>query len=354
MMKNLKIILFAALSLPLISCASVVKNKVNSPYYPITVDLITVSSSYDETKVAPLKKNLESLGMTVKTRYFDQTVSDLGYVNLDDNRIQSFLNALKAPDSDVVWFIRGGAGALNLLPALEKHKTELSDLPTKPIIGYSDVTAIHHFLNNSLGWPSVHGIVAAYNHEVDELNNLKPKHAPEKGDSSNGRETIADLHQALFNGVHYKRLLPLNEAAKHGVEGELRGGNLTLFQATMGTRYQADLSGKILVLEDVNEGYRKIDRVLHQLEYADNLNAAGVIFGQFHPLDANDAERLIYKAVLENYAERVSIPVYYYPYIGHGLYNKPIFFGKKATLSCEGKNYCQLQQDKLIDTKGRS
>ncbi|WP_169303048.1 LD-carboxypeptidase [Thalassotalea mangrovi] len=345
----MKLMTRSALIAPLLllaSCSSNAEKNAVKPYKPLTVDLISVSSSYDETKVDSLKENLEMLGMKVNTRYFDQTISDLGYVNLDDNRVTSLINAIKAPDSDLVWFIRGGAGALNLLPALEQYTDELKQHPAKPIIGYSDVTAIHHFLNNIVGWPSVHGIVAAYNSEIEAMSD-EPK-LPEKEDTSNARESIARLHQSLYEGVYYDRLLPLNDAAKQGVSGELRGGNLTLFQATIGTRYEADLTDKILVLEDVNEGYRKIDRVLHQLEYADNLNAAGVVFGQFHSIDANDAERLIYKTVLENYAKRVSIPVYYYPYIGHGFYNRPVFLGKTAELACAGKNYCSLKQEKLL------
>ncbi|QDP01961.1 LD-carboxypeptidase [Thalassotalea sp. PS06] len=345
----MKLAILTALVAPLLlltSCSSNAEKKAVKPYKPLTVDLISISSSFDETKVESLKEKLERLGMKVNTRYFDQTISDLGYVNVDENRVASLINAIKAPDSDLVWFIRGGAGALNLLPALEQYKEELKQQPGKPIIGYSDVTAIHHFLNNSVGWPSVHGIVAAYNREIEDMS--EEPVVPEKEYTSNARESIARLHQSLYEGVYYDRLLPLNDAAKSGVSGELRGGNLTLFQATIGTRFEADLTGKILVLEDVNEGYRKIDRMLHHLEYADNLNAAGVVFGQFHSIDAKDEERLIFKTVLENYAKRVDIPVYYYPKIGHGFYNHPVFLGKTAELACVDKNYCSLTQDKLL------
>ena len=313
----------------------------------ITIDLITVSSSYDETKVDALKETLESLGLIVHTRFFDQTISDFGYVNLEENRINSLINAIKAPDSDVVWFIRGGAGALNLLPALERHKKELKKFKPKPVIGFSDVTAIHNFINNSLNWPSVHGIVAAYNTEMIPLYEpASVSHA--KGDLTNGRESISDLTDALFNGVNYKTVLPLNKAASKGVKGELRGGNLTLFQAIIGTKYAPNLKGKLLILEDTDEGYRKIDRMLHHLEYANNLNASGVIFGQFHNRNSTDAERLIYKTVLKEYANRVNIPVYYFPYFGHGLHNKPLFLGQTAKLSCVENNYCYLKQDKLF------
>ena len=337
--------MLVTLSILLISTETLYSEQLNDSR--LSVDLITVSSSYDERKVEKIKETLEGMGMRVYTRYYDQTISDFGYVNLEENRINSLINALKAKDSDFVWFLRGGAGALNLLPALEKYKDELLKYKTKPVVGYSDVTAIHNFVNNSLGWPSVHGIVAAYNTEMEPL--YKKKYVlEEKGSISNDYASVTELKDALFNGIHHKKLLPLNKAATNGVSGELRGGNLTLFQATIGTEYAQDLSGKILILEDVHEGYQKIDRMLHHLEYAKNLNASAVIFGQFFDKNADDAERLIFKTVLQDYANRVDIPVYYFPYFGHGHYNKPLFLGKNATLKCKKNNYCQLIQDKLL------
>ena len=345
MLKNTICYILVTLTILSISTGSLYSDEVNDRQ--LSVDLITVSSSYDERKVEKIKETLEGLGMRVYTRYYDQTISDFGYVNLEENRINSLINALKAKDSDFVWFLRGGAGALNLLPALEKYKDELLKYKSKPVIGYSDVTAIHNFVNNSLGWPSVHGIVAAYNTEMEPL--YKKKYViGEKGAISNDYESVVELKNALFNGIHHKKLLPLNKTATKGVSGELRGGNLTLFQATIGTEYAQDLSGKILILEDVHEGYQKIDRMLHHLEYAKNLNASAVIFGQFFDKNAGDAERLIFKTVLQDYANRVDIPVYYFPYFGHGHYNRPLFLGKDATLSCKKNNYCQLVQDKLL------
>lgn len=51
-------------------------------------------------------------------------------------------------------------------PYLYKNSEGIKKSKEKVIIGFSDVTAIHYFLNNYIGWKSVHGIVAAYNKDI--------------------------------------------------------------------------------------------------------------------------------------------------------------------------------------------
>ena len=62
--------------------------------------------------------------------------------------------------------------------------------------------------------------------------------------------------------------------------GRLVGGNLSLIASLIGTSYQILTKGKILVLEDIEEPIRKIERFLCQLEQAHLFNdLAGLILG---------------------------------------------------------------------------
>ena len=60
-----------------------------------------------------------------------------------EERISDFIWALKNPAVDIIWFIRGGYGTAELLAVLEK--TPIS----KPVIGFSDATALLSYLWNS-------------------------------------------------------------------------------------------------------------------------------------------------------------------------------------------------------------
>ncbi len=66
------------------------------------------------------------------------------------------------------------------------------------------------------------------------------------------------------------------------VQGELIGGNLSIFCGLMGTPYMPDLTGKILFLEDVGEPLYKIDRMITQLKLGGVFEKiSGLLFAEF-------------------------------------------------------------------------
>ncbi|WP_447124771.1 LD-carboxypeptidase [Glaciimonas sp. GG7] len=300
------------------------------------VALVASSTQYDEQIVEKVKGALTLNGYSVDTRHLNQVVSDFGYVNTDRSRAKMLIDAMLDDQVEIVWFIKGGGGAFNLLPFLYAAKEQLALAKPKVLVGFSDVTAIHGFVNEYLQWPSVHGTVASLNKEMT---------APDGKIKTNDLEPIAAIN-ALFNvGVNYQNVLPLNDAAKKGIQGQLRGGNFTLVSSAFSTRYEPDFSGKVLLLEDVGVSFRQLDRSLHQLLFKKDLHVDAIIFGQLYPLDPTDAERLMYKSVIENFAKKFNKPVYYYPFIGHGRTNHPVILGADVLLSCpENVEYCSLQQ----------
>ena len=113
-----------------------------------------------------------------------------------------------------------------------------------------------------------------------------------------------------------------------------QNSEITIFS----TIYQPSFSGKILLLEDVGTTFRQLDRSLHQLlfmEESQKNKIKAIVFGQFYPLDPTDPERLIYKTVIEKFAEQFERPVYYFPYIGHGRKNHPLILGAETSISCK-------------------
>lgn len=306
------------------------------------VALVSSSTQYNEDNIDQIKQELEKKGYRVNTKYLNQVVSDFGYVNTDQSRANALIAALLDKNIDIIWMVRGGAGAINLIPALYANKDRLKKAKPKIIAGFSDVTAIHYFVNTVLGRPSVHGVVAAYNKEM-----TKPD--PEKV-SINDRESIPSIKNLFTQGISYPNLVPLNQFALLPVQGTLLGGNFTLIQSFFATRYEHDFSNDILILEDTGVSFRQLDRSLHQLLYKTNFKPKAILFGQFYPLDPKDEERLIYKTVIEDFAKKTTIPVYYFPYFGHGRENKPFILGKPATINCaQQQEYCMFKQTKVTN-----
>lgn len=303
------------------------------------VALVSVSSAYDERVIPYVMSAFEKKGYTVTDQYLKQSVSDLGYVDVAAARAKNLTNALMDDSVDIVWFVKGGGGSVNMLPLLEKKLHDLSTAKPKVLVGFSDVTAVHEFVNKFLGWRTVHGVVAAFNTDV---------YAAEKQDGKetyeiSSLESLPSIDDLMGNGVSYDTLVPLNQ--RESVSGNVIGGNMTLVKSTLSTRFQNDMSKKILLLEDVGEAYRSLDRSLHHLLLSGLVDdVSAIIFGQFYPVDATDGERLVYKKVLTNFAKKFNKPVYYFPDFGHGHKNKPFILNGQASITCSKANlYCAIK-----------
>ena len=216
---------------------------------------------------------IESLGFKVKpgAHLFDRE----GYLAGSDTARADDLNAMFADDGvDAIWCVRGGYGASRILPALDYA---LMQRKPKALIGYSDITALHVAIHRHAGLVTFHGPVA--------FRAFTPY-------------SLGELKRVLWTGETPVRLggPPPFERAEGRVDwenrvatlvpgkarGRLLGGNLCLMSHLCGTPYFPDLRGAILFLEDVEEAYYRIDRMLTQLWLSGSLaGVAGVAFGKF-------------------------------------------------------------------------
>ncbi|MBU1068051.1 LD-carboxypeptidase [Myxococcota bacterium] len=180
----------------------------------------------------------------------------------DADRTRLLCEALRDPEVDLLIAARGGHGALRLdrdriLGTLKEHP--------KPIIGFSDVTALH-FLWQVAGVPSVAGP------NVTQLPLLPAD------------QTDRVLH-LLSTGELGPLGVPLTahrDAQGQTVAGPLAGGNLAVIASSAGTPWAPSFSGRIVFLEEVHEAPYRIDRMLWQILHATDLTrAAAIVFGEF-------------------------------------------------------------------------
>jgi muramoyltetrapeptide carboxypeptidase len=243
---------------------------------------------------------------------------DLLCSNDDAHRYAQLRKALYARDSRAVWCVRGGYGAIRIIERLQALKP-----PARPklLIGYSDATTLHQLLNLFWGWPSLHGPL------LDRL-----------GSADVREHEHNELHAVLFGGAPhttFAELAPLNAAARRRqlLVSRMTGGNLTVLQSTLGTALQRRPSG-MLFLEDIGERGYRIDRILEQLRQAGVLrNLKAIVLGTF--LGGAEADRSnLGSAVLERFAQTLSIPVLSGIDAGHGPYQRPVFLHTRAELRC--------------------
>ena len=145
--------------------------------------------------------------------------------------------------------------------------------------------------------------------------------------------TRLSFRRALSTAFHGKfaagNPVPLTVLKDGSAHGPLIPVNLTLLTSLCGTPWLPDLSGTLLVLEDIGEPIRKLDRHLTQLALAGiPQRIAGLVFAQF--TDCGDAaERL---NLFRNFAGTLRGPVLSGLPFGHDLPSFSFVYGERAEI----------------------
>ncbi|WP_449431000.1 S66 peptidase family protein [Pseudomonas putida] len=186
----------------------------------------------------------------------------------DEQRLQDLHDAFADPAIDAILCMRGGYGSMRLLDKLD---FELIRANPKPLIGYSDITALHTAIYRHAGVLAFHGAML----NADLLGGkLEPTES----------SLLAQLTGQLGAGdeIAHPTGFALECIVPGVASGPLLGGNLSMLGATLGTLAQIDTQGCILFIEDVNEPLYRVDRLLTQLRLAGKLEGVkGVLVGDF-------------------------------------------------------------------------
>lgn len=216
------------------------------------------------------------------------------------------------PDIHCIWAAGGGNRCLHLLDHLDPSQFQS---PPKPLVGFSDVTALLNTLYACNGIIGYHG---------PTFNRLW--RCPQR-----------DQALSMLEGRFEDSLMPLDGAIiineGHG-NGPLIGGNLSLFHYLPYTVPGYFWRSGILFIEDCNEELSRIDRMMLQLKRTGVLSEiSGLICGQFTPvLDSGKPYGLGLEDIIREHTAGLDIPVIMNAPFGHSadLYTLPV--GKKIRM----------------------
>lgn len=216
-----------------------------------------------------------------------------GYLAMPDTeRTTQLQRALTAPDVDAVLCARGGYGAMRLLSHLDWNA--IARATPRWIIGYSDITALQLACWTHLRWPSLSGPV------VTEWAQLP---------SAMRNDVFGATGPDVYTPTWYDDTRPTPWTTGLA-EGPLLGGTLSVLTRLLGTPHMPDLTGAVLLLEDVQEPPYAVDRMLMHLELAGVLDQlAGALLGQFSVPESVSEPTLSMETVLREYFANRSYPV---------------------------------------------
>jgi|APTNR8051073442_1049403.scaffolds.fasta_scaffold00017_225 muramoyltetrapeptide carboxypeptidase len=240
---------------------------------------------------------IESWGYQVKLgrNVFSTTHSYLS--GSDAERLADLQSMLDDDSIRAILCARGGYGTTRIIDQL--NFTSFLKRP-KWICGFSDVTALHLKLQ-SLNVQSIHGTMPIVFLIKDAQSSVESL-----------RNTLLGEFSVLRGGYHPSNLIG-------EVSGDLVGGNLSLLVDSLGTSSEIDTKNKILVIEEVDEYFYKIDRMLTQLKRAGKLSElSGLVVGYMSALKETELPfgESIYEIVM-NSVNEYSFPVGFNFPIGH-------------------------------------
>jgi muramoyltetrapeptide carboxypeptidase len=241
--------------------------------------------------------------------FHDQSFEQEGhFAGSDLRRLEALLDCSNDPGFDAVWFARGGYGSNRIAEAAIVRMNQAAR--AKTYIGFSDCGYLLAALYRAgIGQP-VHGSM------------------PVSARSEKGREAV-------------RRVLHWLAGDSRGLEPHLDGKtpaaafNLITLSMLSGTAMMPDLTGHVVMVEEVSEHLYAIDRVFFHL--AGNLpRLAGLRLGEVTNVPENDREfGQQPEQIAKFWCDRAGIPYLGRAEIGHTSSNRVVPFGLASPIAAQ-------------------
>jgi muramoyltetrapeptide carboxypeptidase len=288
------------------------------------IRVLSLSSPVEEERAKKGRDHLDELGFVVRLDSDEVFAKHGFFAGLAEGRGCALKAALAETDTRAIICTRGGYGSNYVLDCLR-----LDEPAPKVLCGYSDITSLHAYLWQKLHWVTLYGpmVASGFDHGAD---------APEGYD----RDSFARASAASQGWS-----VPLKgESLSPGSgEGTLLGGCLNLVETTIGTPWELDTRGSILILEDRGMKPWQVDKALMHLKQAGKLREiAGIVLGDFPESDPPQGTESV-RDVARRILAPLGIPIVFGAPIGHT--SRPMLtlpLGVQARLSADGEGKLEI------------
>lgn len=247
------------------------------------------------------------------------------FAGSDHVRAENLQAFIDDPSIDAILCARGGYGTMRIIDQIDFSKFKENP---KWICGFSDVTVLHQHLQ-TMGIASIHS-------SMPSLFPTDVEHT-----------TLKSLENALKgNELKYRVKISADNLRMKNVEAEIVGGNLSLVYALQGSVSDINTDGKILFIEDLDEYFYHIDRMMCSLDRAGKLkNLAALLVGGMTEMKDNSIPfGMNVPEIIHYYSKKYNYPVYFDFPCGHWENNFAIRLGTMAKIEVLNDEYIFTQK----------
>lgn len=264
------------------------------------VGIVAPAGSVDPAELARGVDHLK--GMDFRVVLGKSVTQQWRYLAGTDRERAADLNRMFSdPKIAAIICARGGYGTARILPYLDEDA--IAQHP-KIVVGSSDITLLLNYLRQRFGLVTFHGpmIVPNFGQHPSSLTD------------DWFRKILVEAQGNLRIAVDGVRGLRGGRA-----QGPLIGGCLTMLCSTLGTPYEIQTDGDILLLEDIGEAPYRIDRMLTQLKAASKFrNVRGIIFGTMPGCQPPADSRYVLEDIIGDVLADQAFPILFGFPTGHG------------------------------------
>jgi muramoyltetrapeptide carboxypeptidase len=291
------------------------------------IRVISLSSPVEQSRVEKGNGELVRLGYKIKMDDAEVLARNGFFAGAVVDRVAALKEAFGEADTRAIFCTRGGYGSNYLLDGLSVALSA-----PKILLGYSDVTSLQVFLWQKFRWVTFYGPMVASGFDRGEG-------LAEGYDRESLSHAISETRHGWTIGLSGAESLNPGKA-----DGTLLGGCLTLVETTLGTAWELDTHGAILVLEDRGMKPWQVDRALMHIKQAGKFRGvSGVVLGDFPECEAPAGTESA-KDVAERILKPLGFPVVWGAAIGHT--SRPMLtipLGVRARLSANESNGATLE-----------
>ncbi len=228
------------------------------------IRVLSLASPVQEDHLQAGCDELARLGYVPKVDRTSALAHESFFAGSTASRLAALKDAFADPATRAVFCSRGGYGSNYLLDGLS-----VALAAPKIFLGSSDLTSVQLFLWQKFRWVTFYGPMVASNFD--------------RGAGAPHGYDCPSLMSALTETRHGWSIdLQGSPIGSGQAEGTLLGSCLTLVEASLGTPWEIDTQGAVLLLEDRGMKPYQVDRALMHLKQAGKLRSvAGIILGDF-------------------------------------------------------------------------